>query len=403
MQFWNQFNWTTKAILIVLAGMIFLLGFLTLIRVGDFSFNWPFNSSVETDLIVPTPEEGVPMVSAVVDTDILGNPGNRNEILGQLEINQTAQVTGISSDQQWVLINIIQPKSGQGWISTAAVEGENLANVPVIEIGSDQTESVVIAQDAPYLTANADVDILSGPGQAYGAVGVLLAGQRAEVLGYSSDNKFWVIKVPYVEGGRGWVDADFVTPHNTFYSPAIDQAPPPPDGSESTGGIEPTIKAVANVNIRSGPDLEAGVIGLLRSGDTAKVLGVSPDRLWWAIEVPFAEMGEAWVSTDYVVAESIFDATVIEPVPIGAGMVIPTPEAQVAVLIANTRVNIRSGPSTDFEVLGRLEEGQSAKILGITSDGGWWGISVPNAENGIGWISSAFVQAINAEGVEVFN
>ena len=402
MQFWNQFTWSTKAILVVLAGMILLLGLLTLIRIGDFSFDWPFNSSAEKDLVVPTPQQGAPAVSAMVDTDILGNPGYGNEVLGQLQMNQKAQVTGISSDQQWVLINIIQPKSGQGWISAAAVEAENLANVPVIAIGSDQPESVVIAQDAPFLTANADVDILSGPGQAYGTVGVLLAGQRSEVLGYSSDNRYWVIKVPYVEGGRGWVDADYVIPQNTFYSPAIDQAPPLV-GTDLNGGIEPTIKAVANVNIRSGPDLETGVIGLLRSGDTAKVLGVSPDRLWWAIEVPFAEMGEAWVSTDYVVAENIFDAPVIEPVPLGAGMIIPTPEAEVAVLIANTRVNIRSGPSTDFEVLGRLEEGQSAKILGITADGGWWGISVPSAENGIGWISSAFVQAINAEGVEVFN
>lgn len=401
MQYWNQFSWSTKAILTALVGMILLLGFLTLIRIGDFSFNWPFTSSQETDLVVPTPVDGAPAVSANIDTDILGNPGYGNEILGQLQMDHKAQVTGITSDQQWVLINIIQPESGQGWISAAAVEAENMANVPVIEIGSDQTESVMIADDAPSLTAKADVDILSGPGQSYGSVGVLLAGQRSEVLGYSSDNRYWVIKVPYVEGGRGWVDADFVTPQNTFYSPSIDQAGLPP-ASDSIDGIVPSIKAVANVNIRSGPDLESGAIGLLRAGETAKVLGVSPDRLWWAIEVPFAEMGEAWVSTDYVVAENIFDATVIEPVPIGGGILIPTPEARVAVLTANTRVNIRSGPSTDFEVLARLEEGQTAKILGITSDGGWWGISVPSAENGIGWISSAFVQAINAEGVEVF-
>lgn len=402
MDYWNQFTWSTKAILVVLVGMVLILLALTLVRVSNIFISSPFSKASESGVIIPTPPKGAPSIAAYNTTDIMGKPGFGNEIIGQLHIDQKAQVFGITPDRQWVMINVIELKSQPGWISAASVEGQNLQNVPVIETGTDTSSEITVPQDLPLVTANSDVQILSGPGASYDAVGMLLAGESSAVIGYSSDNKYWAIEVPYIEGGRGWVNADAVTPQNTFNAPAVAQATGAPQIETADGNV-PTIRAVANVNIRSGPDLEYGKIGLLRAGDTAKVLGVSPNRMWWVIEVPFAGAGEAWVSNDYVVAENIFDAPVIEPVPIGGDMVIPTPVPGNPTLTANTRVNIRRGPGIEFEVLGRLEDGQTAAIMAITSDGQWWAINVPSAENGVGWVTSTYVSAVNAEGVEVFN
>jgi uncharacterized protein YraI len=57
-------------------------------------------------------------------------------------------------------------------------------------------------------------------------------------------------------------------------------------------------------------------------------------------------------------------------------------------LVANSEVNIRSGPGTRFGVLGRVPRLATANIVGRNSNTTWWQISY----NGIvGWVSATFV------------
>ncbi len=403
--FWDEFPWTTKLVLIVLVGMVGILSVLTLLRIGDVKFEWPFLSTGNSNVVVPTPQSGSPSVSASMDTEIRLDPGMGGEIIGMLKKNQEAQVIGVSPDGQWVLISVMQMQKSDGWVSAFTVDGQKAAEAPVVNTGTTAASEYIPDETTPAVTANADIEIFNGPGSEYGKIGVLLAGQSAEVLGYSSDNIYWVIKVPYIESGRGWVNSDLVTPRNTIGVQEVDLSGITAIDGE-VGENTPSVQAITNVNIRSGPDLEYGKVGLLGAGEEAEVVGVSVDRLWWALAVPYAKIGEAWVSVDYVIPQNIFDVPVLEPVPQGVNQgvegAIPAPAPGEPSVTSSVVVNIRSGPGTTYEIIGQMQQGQSAKALYISSDGDWWGIEMPGAPNGVAWVTAGFVQANNSEGLPVY-
>mgnify|MGYP000187480786 CR=1 FL=1 len=85
----------------------------------------------------------------------------------------------------------------------------------------------------------------------------------------------------------------------------------------------------------------------------------------------------------------------------GIIIVIPTPAPGVPSVTATANVNIRSGPSTDYPKVGVLQEGQTAEAIGVSPDGGWWVIKVPDAANGQGWVSGQYVTTANVENLPV--
>ena len=73
----------------------------------------------------------------------------------------------------------------------------------------------------------------------------------------------------------------------------------------------------------------------------------------------------------------------------------PTSDAKVTVL---GEMNIRSGPSTDYEVVGDAVAGEEFAITGKNEDGNWWQIDFRGES---GWIYAPFVVAAEAEEVPV--
>ncbi|UCC89087.1 MAG: SH3 domain-containing protein, partial [Anaerolineales bacterium] len=83
----------------------------------------------------------------------------------------------------------------------------------------------------PVATAITDLNIRAGPGMGYPVLGVLRAGQSAEITGASADGGWWQIRFsgvadPQGEGapGRGWISARYVTAQDTQNVP-VAQAP----------------------------------------------------------------------------------------------------------------------------------------------------------------------------------
>jgi PKD repeat protein len=79
----------------------------------------------------------------------------------------------------------------------------------------------------PTATAITDLNIRAGPGTVYPVLGVLRAGQSAEVTGVSADGGWWQIQFSGTAEGRGWLTARYVTAQNTGNVPVV-QSPPPP-------------------------------------------------------------------------------------------------------------------------------------------------------------------------------
>jgi uncharacterized protein YraI len=78
----------------------------------------------------------------------------------------------------------------------------------------------------------------------------------------------------------------------------------------------------------------------------------------------------------------------------------PTPEPtnipeekQVPIVTASEGdVNLRSGPSTDYDIVGTLVAGQSLEIVGRNADSTWWQVSSPD---GLYWIADEVTTVSN--------
>jgi heat shock protein HslJ len=84
-------------------------------------------------------------------------------------------------------------------------------------------------------------------------------------------------------------------------------------------------------------------------------------------------------------------------------VVVPTPAPQQPMgrVTAESGVNIRTGPGTNYSVVGFAALGEEGEIIGISADGQWWVAAVPEAPNGQGWVSAAHVEVTNADRVPI--
>ena len=82
------------------------------------------------------------------------------------------------------------------------------------------------------------------------------------------------------------------------------------------------------------------------------------------------------------------------------GFVKPTPTPQpvdtnayatnVKYVMAQKDVRIRTGPGTQFDVIGFIAAGQTAKVTGVSANGYWWRVICPNGSVGACWVSADY-------------
>lgn len=87
----------------------------------------------------------------------------------------------------------------------------------------------------------------------------------------------------------------------------------------------------------------------------------------------------------------------------GPEVIPPPPDTSGPYVVANTYVNVRSGPGTNFPSYGVAPPGAQAPVIGVSPDGGWWQIQVPTDKipSGQGWVSADYLTAYNTENVPV--
>ena len=271
------------------------------------------------------------------------------------------------------------------------------------QIGTPQQTQVgepTFPPGIPWLQAVANASIYDAPGGVSQPLAILVSGQTAQVLGVSADRQWWAIQMPYFENGRGWVAAGQVTVQNADLATVLGTEAAASSTPRSTEQI-PVALAVANVNVRSGPDLSFDKIGLLTNGDEAEIIGVSPDGLWWAIRLPGEDSRTGWVAKDYIVSRNDDDIPVMTRETASQAGTVSSPQPGKASLTAAWTVNIRAGPGKQYAVMGTLQQGQTAEIVGMSEDTIWWAIRFESSEGETGWVAAAYVEAQNTQNVPV--
>lgn len=131
--------------------------------------------------------------------------------------------------------------------------------------------------------------------------------------------------------------------------------------------------AVDRLNVRAGPGLNFNVTAIALRGQQYGILERSADGTWLRIELA----GTAgWVFRSLVIVTGEPAPTTVQTTLGGSA------------LVANTRLNIRSIPSLDGDIIGVLIPGQVVGVVGRNASATWWQIADGFR---IGWVSGAFI------------
>jgi anionic cell wall polymer biosynthesis LytR-Cps2A-Psr (LCP) family protein len=171
-------------------------------------------------------------------------------------------------------------------------------------------------------------------------------------------------------------------------TPAVAVAGAAPDAPlVPTAAITPTFFVPAGdlINVRSSPTVRARLMGRLPGPYESEIMGRSIDGKWLQFWFPRLKRA-GWINSDVVTIRGYFEN---EPAVVDAPAM---PEGQPQVTIPRGDVvNIRNGPGTNFNVLGRMRSRQTAFITGKNPDGSWWQIRYGNKP---AWVNSGVVRAV---------
>lgn len=129
----------------------------------------------------------------------------------------------------------------------------------------------------------------------------------------------------------------------------------------SSAGIVATQSTA--LNIRSGPGTGYGIVGKLQKGSYITLQ--SETNGWWKVE--YADGQEGYVSSEYIskIQESKAYLTNTQ----------------------STRLNIRKGPGTNYEIIGKLDKGDYVVVLSIAN--GWAKVIFDGTK--LGYVSSTYL------------
>lgn len=144
----------------------------------------------------------------------------------------------------------------------------------------------------------------------------------------------------------------------------------------STNASQVTVQPYRDTNVRSGPSVTFDVIAELQQGQVVEATGRSDVFSNW-LQVNLGTR-RGWVAFFTVAVNGEVSSLPIVEVSAPVSLPTPTPEATITSAVtdiyatAYRRVNVRSGPGTDFEVIGALVPGQTADIIGTSGDANEW-------------------------------
>ncbi len=244
----------------------------------------------------------------------------------------------------------------------------------VVYIASWLTKSTGVSisgQNADFnIRVSTDVlNVRKGPGTEFPVSDVLSKGDEEHItrIILRSDGKKWY---RYEKGGKyfyiaGWL-TEKIEPKKTS------------EDDNSSNTVQENSVAVANyyINIRSGPSLDYGKIGLVLKGDSVPVVGIAKN-----------DNSETWIEIQYKGKTgwcysplfSVKNMPVLDLSPIGGnGNVIDY-------------VNLREGPSTSYAIEEVLSKDISCSIVGVAKNVKneiWYEVKVSGK---IGWIRSDLI------------
>lgn len=178
-------------------------------------------------------------------------------------------------------------------------------------------------------------------------------------------------------------------------TPVPSESPPPPLPSPTVAPVDGVTST--EVNVRLQPSTTSDVLGVIPAEMRVEITGRDPGGNWWQIEYPHpgAIDGKGWVSAQFVTTANADEVPIVG--------VDPGHPDQGSMAVVQDRINVRSGPGTDYDSLGTLNPQDVVSLIGKDPAGTWLQIEFPQggSPEGTGWVSAAFVQAQGVENLPI--
>jgi len=199
-------------------------------------------------------------------------------------------------------------------------------------------------------------------------------GQSYPIIGRNAAGTWWQLNV---NGVVGWVNGKYISAVNTQGVPITD------GGSVPTPGTYTAIPTL-NLNIRSGPGTEYGVVGWITAYQQARVNGRNAAGTWWNVTYGSTT---GWISGTYTTITPAPNLSAIPVINVGP-VVTPSPPPSVVTAGAIANLNIRSGPNVAYPRVGWLPANQMVQVIGRSGTVNWYQIYY----NGIyGWVNGSYL------------
>ncbi len=258
----------------------------------------------------------------------------------------------------------------------------------------------------PLVEAAVNTVIFGGPGTNYVVYGAFLGGATAVATGKNTDGTWYAITVTPAPGGIGWVSANYVIARDTANLSVLPTPPVPPTVElVPPAAGDPQAKALTQIYVRNGPGDTYPAYGIAQTNALARVLGKSQDGAWLVVRLnpQVVGLGYGWVATAYTQPTNIDNVATIAAPTLPPPVTTTPPPAGIPSATAIDYVNLRSGPGSDYLLLGTVAPGATGEVTGKSQDGTWWQVKVPTSfySPGLAWVSADWVVTSNTGEVPV--
>ena len=165
------------------------------------------------------------------------------------------------------------------------------------------------------------------------------------------------------------------------------------DGQNKPGTGAPSLPATpsayvnaSSLRVRSGPGTEYTILSVKSQYTVVNLIGRNGDAAWVKVTLPDGSQG--WMSAAYLVAN-----VNLTTLPVATGEVPSVPQTptqgQLSGVVTAYALNVRSGPSTDYTIIGRLVLFTPVQMIGRNEAATWVKIRRTNGE--LGWVSATYI------------
>jgi len=313
----------------------------------------------------PPPGAGIRYRVTAGALNLREGPGTSFNRIAYVRRDQIVEELNANADRSW--LEVRRESDGlTGWCSAKYLElVEGTPEPPPAEPGT------------MYRVTAGALNVREGPGTSFEAVGQVYRDEIVEALEYNSDQS-WIHVRRNSDGLTGWSSAQYLVVTEEEPPSPPPPPPPPPPGT----GDKYRVTAGA-LNVREGPSTSFNSIGLLYRDEIVEALEYNSDQSWIRIKRESDGLS-GWSSASYL--EIIEDSPPPPPPP-------PPPGTGDKYRVTAGALNVRKGPSTNFESVGFLVRNDIVEELDANQDRSW--LQVSRDSDGLtGWCSAGYLEPI---------